>query len=49
MSAIARAMTEAPEPKKDQLPSGYTYALQLVAHDMVDTTVPLWAVGARSV
>lgn len=48
VSAIARAMTEAPEPRKEQLPSGYTYALQLVAHDMVDTVVPLWAVGASA-
>jgi hypothetical protein len=33
-------------PEKPSLPSGYTYALQLVAHDMVDTAVPLWAVAA---
>src|SRR5689334_18983122 len=25
------------------IPSGYTYLLQLVAHDLVQTTVPFWA------
>jgi len=24
------------------IPSGYTYLLQLIAHDLVETTVPLW-------
>jgi hypothetical protein len=27
------------------IPSGYTYLLQLLAHDMVQTTVPFWAAG----
>src|SRR5262249_18478567 len=28
------------------IPSGYTYLLQLVAHDMVQTSVPFWAAAA---
>jgi hypothetical protein len=28
------------------MPSGYTYLLQFVAHDLVDTAMPLWAAAA---
>lgn len=45
MDALATAMANATEPaKKPALPAGYTYALQLVAHDLVDTAKPFWAV-----
>jgi hypothetical protein len=32
-----------------RIPSGYTYLLQLVAHDLVDTTVPFWAAAEAGV
>ncbi|WP_426954175.1 hypothetical protein [Muricoccus radiodurans] len=46
MAVLAAAMEHAPPPKcKARLPAGYTYALQLVAHDVVDTSLPFWAAG----
>ena len=30
-----------------RIPSGYTYLLQLVAHDAVQTSVPFWAAAAH--
>ena len=46
LAVVAAAMEAAPDPQgKPRLPSGYTYALQLVAHDMVDTTMPFWAMS----
>lgn len=32
-----------------RIPSGYTYLLQFVAHDLVDTTVPFWAAAEAGV
>lgn len=31
------------------IPAGYTYLLQLVAHDAVQTTVPFWAAAAHGI
>jgi len=31
------------------IPSGYTYLLQLIAHDLVETTVPLWVAADAGV
>jgi len=46
MDSLAAAMQNAPDPTgKCRLPAGYTYVLQLVAHDMVDTSLPFWAGG----
>src|ERR1700753_2386016 len=36
------------EDNKD-IPSGYTYLLQFVAHDLVETTVPFWAAAEAGV
>jgi hypothetical protein len=33
----------------DKIPSGYTYLLQFVAHDLVETTVPFWAAAEAGV
>jgi hypothetical protein len=32
-----------------RIPSGYTYLLQFVAHDLVETTVPFWAAAEEGV
>lgn len=32
-----------------RIPSGYTYLLQFIAHDLVDTTVPFWAAAEAGV
>jgi hypothetical protein len=32
-----------------RIPSGYTYLLQFVAHDLVETTVPFWAAAEAGV
>lgn len=49
MAVLGRALESAPEPAgKPRLPAGYTYALQLVAHDVVETSLPFWAAGPGS-
>lgn len=32
-----------------RIPSGYTYLLQFIAHDLVDTTVPFWAAAEAGI
>jgi hypothetical protein len=53
MAALARAMhapdATAMDPAFDNpdIPAGYTYLMQFVAHDLVNTAMPFWALGLR--
>lgn len=51
LAALALAM-EAESPldaagDNETIPAGYTYLLQFVAHDIVRTETPVWAIGTR--
>jgi hypothetical protein len=55
MARLANAMTAGTDAVQDPasrenhgLPSGYTYLLQFIAHDLVQTSIPFWALDERS-
>lgn len=47
LNALVALLPESATAGDSAIPSGYTYLLQMLAHDVVQTTVPFWAaVGA---
>ncbi|MDR3530743.1 MAG: peroxidase family protein [Rhodopila sp.] len=49
LQALYSLLPLAPNVDNPRIPSGYTYLLQFVAHDLVDTTVPFWAAAEAGV
>ena len=49
MAAENQASERLDTVENDNMPSGYTYLLQLVAHDCVHTSTPFWALPNRHV
>jgi hypothetical protein len=49
LQALYSLLPLAPIVDNPRIPSGYTYLLQFVAHDLVDTTVPFWAAAEAGV
>lgn len=49
LQALYSLLPLGPNADNHAIPSGYTYLLQFVAHDLVDTTVPFWAAAEAGV
>jgi hypothetical protein len=49
LTALYSLLPNGPNTDNRHIPSGYTYLLQLVAHDLVETTVPFWAAAEAGV
>ena len=49
LQALYSLLPIAPNVDNPRIPSGYTYLLQFIAHDLVDTTVPFWAAAEAGV
>jgi hypothetical protein len=49
LQALYGLLPIAPNVDNPRIPSGYTYLLQFVAHDLVETTVPFWAAAEAGV
>lgn len=47
--AEVQGRTRVRQEARSDLPAGFTYLLQLVAHDMVDSSRPFWATGPDAV
>jgi Animal haem peroxidase len=49
LTALYSLLPVARNEDNTHIPSGYTYLLQFVAHDLVETTVPFWAAAEAGV
>lgn len=49
LTALYSLLPIADSADNERIPSGYTYLLQFVAHDLVNTTVPFWAAAEAGV
>jgi hypothetical protein len=49
LQALYSLLPIGPNIDNPRIPSGYTYLLQFVAHDLVDSTVPFWAAAEAGV
>jgi Animal haem peroxidase len=49
LTALYSLLPVAANVDNPRIPSGYTYLLQFVAHDLVETTVPFWAAAEAGV